>query len=856
MSNFTAVANGAWNNPSTWGGSVPGTDDTILIPANITVDVDSSTMGPNGFGVFVQLGSQSGNGVLTVVGVLNVNVAASVMSGQDLLGIAVYMNSTLTVSVGGEINVSASGNVGSGTFNVFGIYASQSGAIVNNGTINLNCHNVNGGLGYGIHLDDSGTTLTNGGTINIVSSDPAKDGRGHCYGIRVRPGTVQNNGQITSTSQAAGTIKLEGGTLDNAGSFANSGLINNGGTINNTGALTQVFPSAGFQGNAIGGSGTVAISGTVTAPLSLDSVMPGISNYLLLANTSLTLNAPFTIPDGLSLDCKGALTNNSTFTNNGLIVWRLDTATFFRADPYGSQNDVKGSGRLGVDGILPSGAELDLNKLSQNITVLSRSIVISPGATLMVQRGDTMNIPSSYSVTVQGASATLPAGMLFVGGTIANGGTISNQGVIKYNLSQTGSTNWPVITTALTGNGAIALTGNAPSTLDLSAFPATNFLIMSGDQLDVWQGSTMTLPVGGTLTINGGATNGILNLIGTFNMNGSLTNSGTFQLGGTLISCGSIANNGSLECSSAYGYIVHCFPDASYSGTAPNGIVAVRLRGTTDSNVSLNLLGYGNSMPFRVASGDTLTVNGTLTVPGNYILQSVGTDSMPSTTSATTFTNSGTYVYNFDYASLSCTTYSGNGTVCLNGYVTADKSFASVTGPFGSSQNFTVQHGDLLGFCADTNMPEGITLSCSGTFQVSSSSVTVTLNTPPDAGADNVSATLSLQSNGTLENNGTIALRNIQRVGLWFHNMSIGLNPNNPTNNGTLDASTAAALSNNLNCSILIENTKLVNTSGTVLSGIGAIFCNQGSICGGTLTGSNPTGSPLPPSTATYCPSC
>jgi hypothetical protein len=820
-------------------------------------------MSPNQFGGYVQLGSQTGSGTLTVDGVLNVTVAASPYSGQDLLGIALYMNSTLTVSAGGEVNVSASGNVGTGTHNVFGIYASQSGAIINNGTITLNCHNVNGGLGFGILLDDSTTTLTNSGTINIASSDPAQDGRGPCYGIWVRQGTVQNNGKITSASQAAGTIKLEEGTLNNAGSFSNAGLIKNNGTLANTGVLTQVFPGASFLGNRIDESGTVAICGTVTASLSLQSVVPGIIGYQLLAGTSLTLNAPFTIDQGFELDCKGKLTNNSTFTNSGKIVWRLDTAMFNRDDQYGPRNDVKGSGSLFVDGVLPPGIELDLNKLSQNIFVLSRSIVISAGATLLVQHGDTMDL-KDYSLTIMGASGALPAGVLFLGGTITsttNGGTITNNGVIKYNLSQTGSTNWPSIGPTPSGSGAIALKGNAPTTLDLGTFPATNFLIMSGDQLDVWGGSTMTLPTGRTLTINGGETNGILNLLGMFNMNGSMENSGTIQLGGTLLSGGNITNNGTLGYSPASGFIVHCFPGATYSGTAPRGIVAVRLRGAADSNVNLNSLGYGNSVPFRVAGGDTLTVNGTLAVPENYILESRGEPSNLSSISATTFTNSGTYVYCFDHSSLLCTTFSGSGLVCLNGSISDETGYASVTNPFGAYKKFTVQHGDELVFGWDTNVPEGTTLSCSGTLTIPASGVTVTLNTPPepDAGADQVSAALRIASNGTLDNNGTIKLRNTERVGLWFHNMSLGASPNNPSNTGTLDANIALNVCSNLNCAILIENTKLLNTNGTVLSGSvekSTIYCHQGHVCGGTLTGPKPSGTVLPPATETYSKNC
>jgi hypothetical protein len=833
---YTAEKTGNWNDANIWKGKVaPGSTvpqgSVVTISPGITVTI------PAGYTLSITNGHMYLNGALAVQGTLALTISgARDPQRQDFFDTLIDASGTLTVASGGQMTIVSQGYVSSGT--PIPVHAiNVSGGLTNQGSIVMTCSMYcpspgSFGRGYGISLH--GGTLDNRSSITITSTSVQHDGDGPPYAINCYSGTVRNRSgcNITSTPPAGGipaggTIRILQGAFANEGTFLNYGEFANNGAGSNSGRITQVYPAAAYSGSGtVTGAGSVQLQGTLGTALSLDKAMPGQSNFSVPNGQSLTVNAPFTIPATYTLDCQGGIVNNSLLTNNGTLKWNLGSATFSGRD------SVPGTGRLEIYGTLSTPGEFDVNKLSQSICIRGgAAVTIAAGAVLLAPRNTTLTIESGASLTTQAGTTSLNPGILWFGGTVINSGTLTNTGILKYQFPS-GTLNG-----AVSGNGRIALQGYLNVPLDLTTLPSSNFVIMAGDTLDLALDS-LTVPSGKTLTVQGGAPAGILTY-----------NSATIFIAGTLVNNGTIGTTASSNAT-----IVHCFPTASYSGNPPTKIQQIQLQGTAPTDVNLSTLGYGTAIAFGIANpGPGATVTGTLIIPSGCMLVCSGS------LSGGTVSILGTFVYNFDTASLNFQTVTSFGTVCLNGIVKDTKTYAQVTQPFRGLLSYQVRRGDQLVFENDTSLQAGTRLTVLGTLAVNS--CTLTLNTPLPNG-QNISATVEVMAGASFSNDGTIALRNTQYVGLWFRNMSLGTHPSYPTNSGTIDASVDQSLfCFNANCAVLVENTKLDNSNnGTVRSGPAGrptIYCNSGLICGGTLDGPPPTGSGMPPNTGTtYSSAC
>ncbi|MGL5892417.1 MAG: G8 domain-containing protein [Bacteroidia bacterium] len=80
---IAVVNNGDWSNPLTWGGSLPGNNDTIIIPAGITVDVDINSPTYTNMQVLVlgTLNFQSGQKINICPGGIYIAPGGSVSGG-------------------------------------------------------------------------------------------------------------------------------------------------------------------------------------------------------------------------------------------------------------------------------------------------------------------------------------------------------------------------------------------------------------------------------------------------------------------------------------------------------------------------------------------------------------------------------------------------------------------------------------------------------------------------------------------------------------------------------------------------------------------------------------------------------
>ncbi|HYC41077.1 MAG TPA: T9SS type A sorting domain-containing protein [Chitinophagaceae bacterium] len=258
-----------------------------------------------------------------------------------------------TVTVGGNINGSGNITNGSGTINIAGNWVNSGSFTQGSGTVNYSASGGGqtvAGLTYN-HLtlsNSSGTntvsgnvvvngtlTTTSGGTLDLTAA----------YTLSGTLTTILNSGKIkTSVPSSASTTpipagKTWGGTVEYAASSGNqtvvSGTYNNltlantsgtntaGGAITVNGTLSQAGASASLDMStyALGGSGTMTLSGTLktqntsTTPLpagltwsgtveyngsSAQTIVAGTYNNLTVSSSAKTLGGTVTVTGTLN----------------------------------------------------------------------------------------------------------------------------------------------------------------------------------------------------------------------------------------------------------------------------------------------------------------------------------------------------------------------------------------------------------------------------------------------------------------------------------------------------------------------------------------------------------------------------
>lgn len=231
---FTAVQNGSWSDPATWGGAIPGPADTKVVPAAISI-----------------LGGTATN--------------SGTIENYGKIGDATIDNSGAFDNYGfiGGSTITSSGTIS----NPGGIGAT---VISNSGTIN-NGLLPDGTVASSGYLDsDEFSTLENSGYIYNYGTFRAEgpiDNSGHIYNAlelsnsstitNTRTGFIQNQGGMGASLDNSGTIDNYGpGVYDGVsyGGILNydGGAINNSGTINdNCGAKMDNYAGGTFTGSPV-----------------------------------------------------------------------------------------------------------------------------------------------------------------------------------------------------------------------------------------------------------------------------------------------------------------------------------------------------------------------------------------------------------------------------------------------------------------------------------------------------------------------------------------------------------------------------------------------------------------------------
>ena len=277
---------------------------TLMSPA-LTVAADG-VINQNG-GDNNVAGAMTNNGVynlsggqLTVDGSLD-NSGALVLAGGALGGAGELVNNG---------HLSGFGAIaGSGDFINNALISQGSGHItLSNTGVNNNYGNIDLASGYQFRIN--GTTLNNGGTVNLNGAIVSGSGTlNNSYG-----GTLTGRGTISSHfSNNGGVLALTGGTTNITHAFSNSGIIQLqdvtanlvGGNISNSGTLE----GHGHVGNAVLNTGTVeAIGGTL--------VLAGGDNQ---AGGLITAGAggKLVVTSGLAGNAGVINLNGGAFDNNG-----------------------------------------------------------------------------------------------------------------------------------------------------------------------------------------------------------------------------------------------------------------------------------------------------------------------------------------------------------------------------------------------------------------------------------------------------------------------------------------------------------------------------------------------------------
>jgi hypothetical protein len=585
--------------------AAPSTNNggTFAVGAGAALDLTGGT--GNAFtenGTFTASGVGSGAGAIDlsngyfVAGSLGatVNFTGTAVPAFDWTGgqIDVPVNATLTYN--GLLTLQNSSNVtlgGGGTFALTtGNTINQAGgnlALAGTSTVATTLQIASGatydfssavdsGIGYG---GGAGGQLTNAGTIEKTA------GTGASY---ITQG-LTNSGTLQVSS---GTLAIATPSTNNGGTFA----VGAGATLDLTGGTGNAFTENGTF-TASGGGEVLLDAGTLAAgssgatfniPTTVSFVVTGGSITVGVSKT-LTYNGTLTLNDPRNNDV--VLQGGGTFTNNGT----LDLINF-------GNLDLGGATTLNN----PAGSTIDLGQDDADIyygggaggTVVNAGLIEKAGGT----GASGVLQPLINTGTLDAATGTL----VIDTNTTATNGTYEAAAGATLNLTggntfaETGTFTAAGSGTITLGGGTFAVSGNS-ATLNIPSTVAFQ-----------WPGSTVSVPVNDTLTVNGnlalnGTSNETLAGGGTMTENGTITQSGSGSLLMAGDSTGKVATTLVLPKGSVYDFAANS--GIGYGG-GPGGVVTNA--GTVEKTAGGAASGINEA--FNNTGGTLSVTNGTLTL--------------------------------------------------------------------------------------------------------------------------------------------------------------------------------------------------------------------------------------------------
>jgi len=597
-----------WNLGSNWGGTVPGTGDSVAFGTSSRTTLNNDeTAGLSLVGVTFNSGASG----YTITG------SSIALSGST--GLVDNATATETFDLG--ITLGSNQNVSVGT----------SGTLV---------------LTTGVISDGSNTfglNFTGPGTLRLGGTNTFKGG------VTVNSGTLQVQ---NAAGMGTGTLTLAGGTLDLQNTSASAETYNNAVTVSNTATIDVDRTSTNTTSSILGalsiGSQTLNIANG-------SGIASGTAYNLTFGATKVTGSTVFDVKDngtGIGTLTLGALSDDAiahtiTFQDTGAItLGSAATLTSGTAVTLGSGTtlnlgnatalgsnitDVSSSGTLALQ------AAANLRSLTGTgaVTLGGNALTLNPSTT-------TSNISGLISGTggsiVMGGSGTLTlsdASNSYTGGTTINSGTVQASGAAAlgtgtatiYNGGTLSINNVTAANAiALNNGGTLIGTGASATSSGVTTVGATASSVSIGTGSST--SDAFTLGTSGTPLV-GGATTTTINVVGsgTLYLNLGSTYAGIWNIGnGATVNFGTGGNAfGTAPGSTVANYITlnggTMFDNVNtFTFGSTRGIELGNAGGTIDVKSA-------NSMTYAGTIADVPTQSGALTFggPGTLILQGANT---------------------------------------------------------------------------------------------------------------------------------------------------------------------------------------------------------------------------------------
>lgn len=471
-----------------------------------------------------ETGAQNSAAISNTSGILTINGNNPTNSGSITNNNIINGSGTLTSSGSIAFSGAASNSatlVGNGGFSI-------AGTPTNTGTLTNN-------------LSITGTgNLTNTGTVTLASSSTIAAGvtiSNNTTGNISINGAASNaatiNNANSATMSGSGTL-INTGTISFANTSSNSSNITNNAIVSFTGTPTNSGTIVNNQnGSTLSGVGTLTNTGTVTLAASSSTSATIVNNNILsisgtpsnsgsITNNS-TISGSGTLTSSGTLNLAGTSTNSASITNTGTLSI---TGTPTNSGTIQNKNILSGAGTLNNTGTLIFATGTNN---SASITNASGGVFQISGPGLILNSAQLSN-SGTMSVTTQLSSGTIvnnSNGTLTFNGAnnsdavtnngtfIITGATSTNNAAIS-NIVQSGS--HPTITINTTLLGSATITNNTGALITLQNLANIVNTINNA---------------GGTVSVTGPATVGVLSGNGTVSLgnstltvNTSYTNSG------------------------------------------------------------------------------------------------------------------------------------------------------------------------------------------------------------------------------------------------------------------------------------------------------------------------------------------
>ena len=629
------------NEPTATQGTGVVVEDSALLEttgtANVTVTGTAGAGTSLGMGVdlFNSTVRTSGSGDITLIGTGD-TVGGS---GSEDYGILLESSALVTSTSSGDITLRGIGGTANSSANT-GVSIGRPGGLsigsvtsTSSGTITIQAKKATGNASFGIHLVQTGSTITSSGSgavtlasdsirletnttiaaaANIVTlrpattTDIASDDNGDTISIGANgadTGTtlelsdgeldIITAGRIVIGNSSAGAV-----TFNAAVAMANSNVLEviTGSTINDDGAA-GTFTDTSLALNAATGVGT---SSTLNV---------AVSN---LAATTATGGINVTNTGAVSLTTVGGVTGVSTTTSGNVSIAATGSITV--SQPV----NVVGAGTLLLD--------------AQNATtgdIIVNNTVTTGTGSLTLRADDDITSNTSGTLTTTSGAVVLTAD-----DDVNASGTFTYTAAVNH--GSTGST-WSLadadgsMSGIISGSGGLTKNGNG--TLALSGTSANTFTgttTVNTGTLSLNKTAGLNA-IGGALTIGNGSATDTVKLLAANQIpdttDVSIATGGVFDLNARLETIDALTGTGSVT-SSVAGAVTLTIganndPTPSFSGVISNGSGTVALTKTGSGTQSLS--GANTYTGATTVSGGRLNVNGSTAAGSAVTVQSTGT---------------------------------------------------------------------------------------------------------------------------------------------------------------------------------------------------------------------------------------